>query len=52
MEIEVARPTEALGHCVTTTEVLHYSGAPVGVGLNSCSTNFLAGVGFSCALKK
>jgi hypothetical protein len=28
MEIEVARPTEVLGHCVTTTEVLHYSGAP------------------------
>ena len=28
MEIEVARPTEVLGHRVTTTEVLHYSGAP------------------------
>jgi len=28
MEIEVARPTEVLGHFVTTTEVLHYSGAP------------------------
>jgi tungstate transport system permease protein len=28
MEIEVARPTEVLGHCVTTTEVVHYSGAP------------------------
>jgi ribonuclease BN (tRNA processing enzyme) len=28
MEIEVARPTEVLGHGVTTTEVLHYSGAP------------------------
>ena len=28
MEIEVARPTEVLGHSVTTTEVLHYSGAP------------------------
>jgi ribonuclease BN (tRNA processing enzyme) len=28
MEIEVARPTEMLEHCVTTTEVLHYSGAP------------------------
>ena len=28
MEIEVARPTEVLGHCVSTTEVLHYSGAP------------------------
>jgi hypothetical protein len=52
MEIEVARPTEVLGHCVTTTEVLHYSGAPVGVGLNSCSTNFLAGVGFSVRLEK
>src|SRR5689334_22142382 len=28
VEIEVARPTEVLGHCVSTTEVLHYSGAP------------------------
>ena len=28
MEIEVGRPTEMLGHSVTTTEVLHYSGAP------------------------
>jgi ribonuclease BN (tRNA processing enzyme) len=28
MEIEVGRPTEVLGHSVTTTEVLHYSGAP------------------------
>ena len=28
MEIEVARPTEVLGHCVTTTEVLHYSARP------------------------
>src|SRR5215467_8072796 len=28
MEIEVARPTKVLGHCVTTTEVVHYSGAP------------------------
>src|SRR6516164_6184345 len=25
MEIEVARPTEVLGHCVTTTEVVHVS---------------------------
>jgi ribonuclease BN (tRNA processing enzyme) len=28
MEIEVGRPTQVLGHSVTTTEVLHYSGAP------------------------
>ena len=28
MEIEVARLTEVLGHSVTTTEVMHYSGAP------------------------
>jgi ribonuclease BN (tRNA processing enzyme) len=28
MEIEVGRPTQVLGHTVTTTEVLHYSGAP------------------------
>ena len=28
MEIEVGRPTDVLGHLVTTTEVLHYSGAP------------------------
>jgi len=28
MEIEVGRPTDVLGHSVTTTEVLHYSGAP------------------------
>jgi ribonuclease BN (tRNA processing enzyme) len=28
MEIEVGRPTDVLGHTVTTTEVLHYSGAP------------------------
>ena len=28
MEIEVGRPTELLGHSVTSTEVLHYSGAP------------------------
>jgi len=28
MEIEVARPTDVLGHSVTTTEVVHYSGAP------------------------
>jgi ribonuclease BN (tRNA processing enzyme) len=28
MEIEVGRPTEVLGHQVTTTEVVHYSGAP------------------------
>jgi ribonuclease BN (tRNA processing enzyme) len=27
-EIEVGRPTEVLGHMVTTTEVVHYSGAP------------------------
>jgi ribonuclease BN (tRNA processing enzyme) len=27
-EIEVGRPTEVLGHTVTTTEVVHYSGAP------------------------
>ncbi len=27
LEIEVGRPTEVLGHTVTTTEVLHYSGA-------------------------
>jgi hypothetical protein len=34
MEIEVARPTEVLGHCVTTTEVLHY---PARTRLRSCS---------------
>jgi ribonuclease BN (tRNA processing enzyme) len=28
MEIELARPADLLGHTVTTTEVLHYSGAP------------------------
>jgi ribonuclease BN (tRNA processing enzyme) len=28
IEIEVGRPTEVLGHSVTTTEVVHYSGAP------------------------
>jgi ribonuclease BN (tRNA processing enzyme) len=28
MEIEVGQPTDVLGHAVTTTEVLHYSGAP------------------------
>jgi ribonuclease BN (tRNA processing enzyme) len=28
MEIELDRPTDVLGHSVTTTEVLHYSGAP------------------------
>src|SRR5262249_32860355 len=28
MEIGGARPTQVLGHCVTTTEVLHYCGAP------------------------
>ena len=28
LEIEVGRPTDVLGHSVTTTEVLHYSGAP------------------------
>ena len=28
MEIEVGRETEVLGHSVTTTEVVHYSGAP------------------------
>jgi ribonuclease BN (tRNA processing enzyme) len=28
MEIEVGRSTEVLGHQVTTTEVVHYSGAP------------------------
>jgi ribonuclease BN (tRNA processing enzyme) len=27
-EIEVGRPTEVMGHTVTTTEVVHYSGAP------------------------
>jgi len=27
-EIAVGRPTEVLGHSLTTTEVLHYSGAP------------------------
>jgi ribonuclease BN (tRNA processing enzyme) len=27
-EIEVGRSTDVLGHAVTTTEVLHYSGAP------------------------
>ena len=28
MEIEVGRPTDVLGHSVTTTEVVHFSGAP------------------------
>jgi len=28
MEIELGRPTDVLGHAVTTAEVLHYSGAP------------------------
>jgi ribonuclease BN (tRNA processing enzyme) len=28
IEIEVGRATEVLGHAVTTTEVVHYSGAP------------------------
>jgi len=28
MEIEVGRPTDVLGHSVTSTEVVHYSGAP------------------------
>jgi ribonuclease BN (tRNA processing enzyme) len=28
MEIEVDRPTDVLGHSVTTTEVVHFSGAP------------------------
>jgi ribonuclease BN (tRNA processing enzyme) len=28
MEIEVGQPTDVLGHSVTTTEVLHYSGTP------------------------
>ncbi|SRR5438874_5207048 len=28
MEIEIGRPSDVLGHSVTTTEVLHYSGAP------------------------
>jgi ribonuclease BN (tRNA processing enzyme) len=28
MEIEVGRPTDVLGHTVTTTEVAHFSGAP------------------------
>ena len=28
MEIEVGQPTDVLGHSVTTTEVVHYSGAP------------------------
>jgi ribonuclease BN (tRNA processing enzyme) len=28
MEIEVGRETDVLGHAVTTTEVVHYSGAP------------------------
>ncbi len=28
IEIAVGRPTDVLGHSVTTTEVLHYSGAP------------------------
>ncbi|MGA7486099.1 MAG: MBL fold metallo-hydrolase [Xanthobacteraceae bacterium] len=27
LEIEIGRPTDVLGHTVTTTEVLHYSGA-------------------------
>jgi ribonuclease BN (tRNA processing enzyme) len=28
MEIDVGRPTDVLGHAVTTTEVVHFSGAP------------------------
>jgi ribonuclease BN (tRNA processing enzyme) len=28
MEIEVGQKTDVLGHSVTTTEVLHFSGAP------------------------
>jgi ribonuclease BN (tRNA processing enzyme) len=28
MEIEVGRPTDVLGHAVTTAEVVHFSGAP------------------------
>jgi ribonuclease BN (tRNA processing enzyme) len=28
LEIDVGRPTDVLGHSITTTEVLHYSGAP------------------------
>ncbi len=28
VEIAVGRPTDLLGHSVTTTEVVHYSGAP------------------------
>jgi ribonuclease BN (tRNA processing enzyme) len=28
IEIELGRPTDLLGHCVTTAEVLHYSGGP------------------------
>jgi len=28
MEIEVGRPSDVLGHAVTTTEVVHFSGAP------------------------
>jgi ribonuclease BN (tRNA processing enzyme) len=28
VEIEIGRPTDVLGHSVTTTEVVHYSGAP------------------------
>ncbi len=28
MEIAVGRPTDVLGHSVTTTEVVHFSGAP------------------------
>jgi len=28
MEIEIGRPTDVLGHSVTTTEVRHFSGAP------------------------
>jgi ribonuclease BN (tRNA processing enzyme) len=28
LEMEVGRPTDVLGHAVTTTEVRHYSGAP------------------------
>jgi ribonuclease BN (tRNA processing enzyme) len=28
VEIEIGRPTEVLGHALTTTEVVHFSGAP------------------------
>jgi ribonuclease BN (tRNA processing enzyme) len=41
MELEVGRETNVLGHSVTTTEVVHYSGAPsTALRLSDCKTLF------------